>query len=221
MDRRVSAPERLLRAAAAAASRPQAPLYSPAARAALVAIVGLFALIAFTLLSGLRGNAAAIGPALAIVPAALCVVAGAGLLALALREAVPGRAASSAALVSAFVAGFTLLGLFSLWLDRAAGEPGGGFGPLGCYRAGLTIALPATLLFVWLLLRAFPMRPIVTGALGALGAGLFADATLHLICPATNLKHTLFIHGGAVATIALAGAVAGWVRSMVRSSRGL
>jgi hypothetical protein len=190
-------------------------------RAALVAVVGLGALLSFTLVSGLRGNAAAIGPALAIVPSVLCIFAGTGLFALALREAVPGRAASSAALTGAFAAGFALLAVFALWLDRAAGEPGGGFGPLGCYRVGLTIALPAAALFVWLFLRAFSLRPVAAGALGALGAGLFADATLHLTCPVTNLEHTLFIHGGAVATIALAGAVAGWVRSMVLSSRGL
>jgi hypothetical protein len=212
-------PRRLLEAAAKAAARPSPPLPTPRTGAALVVVAGLGVLFGFTLLRGLRGNAASLGLGLVLVPAALNVLAGAVLVALALKEGVPGRAVSTSIRAGAFASAFVLLALLAYGLDRATGSLGGGFGPMACYRVGLVIAVPAAGLFGWLLARAYPLRPVSAFSLGALGAGLLADATLHLTCPATSLEHTLGIHGGAVATLGLLGAIAGLFRSIRRRRR--
>ncbi len=217
----VHPPKTLRDAAARAASRPGRPLLAPGARAAFVVAIGLVALAIFVVGRGLRANAHALGLALTVVPAALLVLAGAALLALALREAVPGRAVASAARRGAFITVLVLLVVLAEWLARGGAGSRGGLPPLICYPLGLAVASPAIVLFGWLLFRAYPLRPVAAAALGALGAGLLADASLHLTCPATSLAHTLFVHGGAVATLALAGAAAGLVLSARRSSRAL
>ncbi len=212
-------PAALRAAAARAATRPRPPLRGPAVRAAFVVAAGLGALAVFLGLHGVRGNAAALGAVQMVLPAALRIVAGAALVALALREAVPGRAVPAWWRTSVFVVVPLLLALLAEWLDHAAGGPAPSLGPLACYPISLAMAVPASGLFAWLLARAYPLRPVSASSLGGLGAGLLADAAQHLGCPATSWVHTVGVHGGALLTLTAVAAALGWVESRRRAAR--
>ncbi len=212
-------PAALREAAARAAARPQRPLRAPAVRAAFVVAAGLGALAVFLGLHGMRGNAASLGALQMMLPAALRIAAGAALVALALREAVPGRAVPAWWRTAAFVAVPLLLALLAEWLDHAAGGPEPALAPLVCFPISMAIAVPAIGLFAWLLARAYPLRPVSAASLGALGTGLLADAAQHLGCSATSWMHTLCVHGGALATLTLLAAALGWAESRRRAAR--
>jgi hypothetical protein len=56
-----------------------------------------------------------------------------------------------------------------------------------------------------LLARGVLMRPLMTGALAGLGAGLFADSSWRLYCEVSDPAHVLTAHLGAVGLVTLAG----------------
>jgi hypothetical protein len=60
-----------------------------------------------------------------------------------------------------------------------------------------------------LLYRGLPARPVAAGALAGLAAGLLADASWRLFCEVSDPTHVLTAHAGAVASVALAGALVG------------
>jgi hypothetical protein len=190
--------------------RPVRPLPPPARRAVAFVPVGLFLLLGMPLLWGFRANLDAVGPALAWGPSLALVLGGLGVLALALREAVPGRDLSRG-LLAATVGGAAVLVLAVTALTNAlvptAVPPGadwqyaweclvmaGGPGLLGVAAAA------------WLASRALPTRPIVAGSLYGLGVGLMADAGARLFCWVSTPAHVLLAHGGAILGLGLAGA---------------
>jgi hypothetical protein len=205
----IGAPRELLQAVARDL-RPVRPLAPPAKRALALVPVGLALLLGMPLLWGFRSNLGALGPSLAWGPSLALLTAGLGVVALALREAVPGRDLSHGVLVatvggaSALVLAVTALtsALVPTTLPpslewRYAWE---------CLVMAAGPGLPGVAAAAWLASRALPTRPAVAGSLYGLGVGLMADAGARLFCWVSTPAHVLLAHGGAVALLALAGA---------------
>jgi hypothetical protein len=205
-----------LRAAVQERSTPVRPLLSPAYRTGAVLATGLVVSAVYLVVTGLRADAPGLGPVVVWLPAILRIVAAAGLVLLAAREASPSEGASALFRTAALLS-VPLLLLACAEALALAGGGGGGAGPLLCYVKVVALAIPAALLTAWLLSRAYPLRPVFSAVAGIGGGCLIAEAVLHLTCPATSPAHTLGVHGGAVATMAAAGAALGWMR--LRSRR--
>ncbi|RPH56414.1 DUF1109 domain-containing protein [bacterium] len=205
-------------------ARPVRPLFSPGVRALLVTLVALSAIPLALGMRGLRPDGESLGPVLLWIPALVRIAAGAALVLLALREGVPGQGAPPLLRAAALVGTPLLLVLLARWV--AAGAVGGmpmmmdgdmgGRTPEECFPRLMMLAAPALLFLGWLLARAYPLRPVTAMIAGALGAGLLADAALHLICPFTAVRHMLLVHGGAVAVLAAMAVLAGWVLGRLR-----
>ncbi len=132
------------------------------------------------------------------------------IVAAALRESIPGRGLSRTALTLT-IAGGLALPVVLLVLTATRFDVGLDAGEMfeegaSCFRISALAALPALLVAAWLAARALPIRPAVAGLLYGLGCGLVADAGLRLYCNYTTPLHVIFGHGGAVVSVALAGA---------------
>jgi hypothetical protein len=139
-------------------------------------------------------------------------LAGVLVVALALRESIPGRALSRGVLASAFVGGlvlpFAVLALTAT--SFAIGPSEFSFGEtVVCFRTSFAAAIPALLVVTLLVARALPLRPGVAGALYGLGCGLIADGGLRLYCEYSVPSHVLTAHAGAVVAALGAGALLG------------
>jgi hypothetical protein len=214
----MKAPDRL-RAAIERDLKPARPLARPAVRAlalvpfAIAIVVGIPALHAFrpdmSVIGFIRAWGFSIGQA----------AAGCSIVAVALRESIPGRTLSRAALAATIAVGIALPAVVLLFTtstftigpaDHAVTE---GF---ACFRTSALAALPALVFAGLLAARALPLRPFAAGALYGLGAGLMSDAGLRLYCDYSVLTHVLFSHIGAVAGVTLAGAALATVIQWVR-----
>jgi len=202
-----------LRAAIARDLKPVRPLLPPVTRALAIAPLALITVAAVPWLHVFRPDMAALGFwrgwGLSLAEA----VAGIAMIALALRESVPGRSLSARALVLAFGIGLSLPAAVLVATASASSwtlgpSPGQALGDgIACFRTSATAEIPAFLLVTLLLARAFPLRPVVAGALYGLGCGLIADAGLRLYCDFTVVEHVLFSHGGAVGFSVVMGAI--------------
>ncbi len=196
--------------------RPVRPLLPPITRAILVLSIALIGAGILLAIVGVRPDQGRLGPGSLWGPAVMRIGVGFFLLFLALREGVPGSGGPSRVQRGALAGTAILLLALTEWgaAGGAASVPSsiapGMRNLLGCYPKEILVALPALLLFSWLLARAYPLRPVFAATAGATGAALVADAVLHLTCPMTALSHTLFVHGGAVASIAAVAAGLGW-----------
>jgi hypothetical protein len=186
--------------------------------------VGVLA-IAPTLPSfGLRPDAGTLGAFWLWAPSALEALFGLVLIGLALREAVPGLGVSPRAIGAGVAAAFALQALVA-WSTHVV-SPGPAFDPatfwLGsaCARTEALLGIPAVLLTLWLVARAYPLRPERAGLLGGVGAGLFADGVQHLHCPLSDLRHVLVFHAGGMLGLALLGWLFGLALGSYRRSRG-
>jgi hypothetical protein len=142
-------------------------------------------------------------------------LAGVVVVAAALRESIPGRSFSRAALAWTVALGVIVpaaaLVLTASSFDLGP-EPGQGFAEgVACFRVSATAAIPALIVAAILAARAFPLRPGVAGALYGLGCGLIADAGLRLYCEYTAPPHVVFAHGGAIVGAMFAGALLAYV----------
>ncbi|MBP7677248.1 MAG: DUF1109 family protein [Thermoanaerobaculia bacterium] len=198
-----------LRAAVASDLRPVRPLASPARRAlALLAWAPLAA--AFVLaLRGLRPDAAELGLLLTWGVVLAEVSAGAGLVALALAEAVPARGPGRPAALLALGGAAALFVALAAATRRASrgmevDDPLVSFGPACAGMQGL-IGLTAFAVAALLVLRAAPMRARLAGLLAGAGTGFLAEGVYHLDCPITHLSHVLVWHGSAILLLALLG----------------
>jgi hypothetical protein len=152
------------------------------------------------------------------VETALRVGFGLTLLWMTMRSGEPGAGPPASWRRVGIISGsLLLLALVEWWIPLEGHAP---FGPgsagwrrglLGCWPAETALAFPAALASGVLLARAYPLRPIFSGAAGALGASLLADAAMHLTCPARVWTHTALVHGGAVAFVTALGGVGGWL----------
>lgn len=194
---------------------PAPPLASPGRRALVVLAVAAATAAVGLATRGLRPDLAELG-ASAWIEAGLRTGLGALLFALALRAGIPGagpaRAWGRAALVAAPI---FLLAVIDWAVPVGGHSPVGSdsagwwSGALRCFPVETSLALPAALLAGALLARAYPLRPVFAATAGATGAALVADAVMHLTCPARMWTHTGLVHGGAVAAVALLGALLG------------
>lgn len=80
--------------------------------------------------------------------------------------------------------------------------------PVACLQVLLLLSLPLTLLLTWQLMRAYPLRPGVTAALGGLASAGAAASLLTMIHPFDATVDDLAVH--AVAIVLVIG-VAKWL----------
>jgi hypothetical protein len=141
------------------------------------------------------------------------------ILAAGFREAVPGRELSTRALttlISISVVAFVLVnattqspvgiapGLWLHWFRE-------------CIGTAVTFSVPALIAPAWLVSRALPNRPALTGALCGLGVGIMADAGLRLFCWDGDYMHVLVAHGGAILLLVALGAVCATVIERIKA----
>jgi hypothetical protein len=215
-------PPRDLRDAIARDLKPARPLAAPAIRALALVPLALGIVVAVPVMQFFRSDMTAIGFVRAWGFSIAQALAGVAIVAAALRESIPGRALSRAAVVWMVAGGLaipaTLLlstaASFDLGPDRGRGLAEGAM----CFRTAATAAIPPLVFVAVLIARAFPLRPSVAGALYGLGCGLIADAGLRLYCEYTALSHVVFGHGGAILGAMLVGVVVTWI-SAPRSGR--
>src|SRR5262245_57903062 len=150
-------------------SSPVRPLLPPGPRAAVLTATGISVALAYLAISGMRADASTLGMWTVWVPAVLRLAAAGAWMLLVAREATPSEGVSAPVRLFAFVA-VPLLLLASAFSVARSGGDGSGFTPLLCYAKAVALALPAMGTALWLLGRAFPLRPV----LAYLGAGLSA-----------------------------------------------
>jgi hypothetical protein len=200
-----------LRARLAADYRPVRALPSPWARALWILPFALLALIAAPFAFSVRPDAANLGWrgvwGLSIAQSLMgLLVVGA-----ALRECIPGRDWSRAAIALwlsipvAAVVGVTILSWeASPVFLRSQWWMVGGL----CFAGSAATGLPVVALAGILASRAYPTRPLVAGSLLGLGAGLMADAGWRIFCHFSEPAHVLSAHLAAVIVSAIIGALA-------------
>jgi hypothetical protein len=211
----VSAPSRLpdaLRRRIADDLEPVRPLAAPNRRALLLVLPVALALGVLPMFFLERHGAplwSAIGGGISLVE----LIAGALLLWLALRDAVPGLGlgAKRASLALAGGLGVQLLIGLAIWGAGGALAPSADRLLIGwqCARAEGFLGLPILTAALWLGTRALPIRPRWSGALAGAAAGLLADAVWHLFCGRTDLLHVLVWHFGVTWLLTVVGFFAG------------
>jgi len=149
--------------------------------------------------------------------------AGLAIVALGLRESVPGRSLRITALVAASIVGLALpLIVLRATSDNFAVGPRSWsewqYG-MACFRTSVLAAAPILAASAFLTRRAFALRPVAAGILWGLGCGLIADAGLRLYCEFTTMPHVLLEHFGAVVFAMLAGAIIAPVTSHADQNR--
>lgn len=199
-----------LRARLEADYRPVRVLRSPLARTMAIVPVAIVALLAAPAYFEVRPDAARLGVAgvwgLSLGQFAI----GVAVLVAALRESVPGRGWSGAAILlwlTIPLAGIVGVTLFS-WnvspvLLRTEWWQVGAI----CFAGSAATALPVVALAAILASRAYPTRPAIAGLLLGLGAGLVADAGWRIFCHFSEPAHVLSAHLAAVIASAIVGSL--------------
>lgn len=208
-----------LRSAIAADLAPVRPLAPPLQRALAVVPFALLLLFAAPVVFDFR-DLTPLGWLWSWGASIAQVIVGVAAVALALREAVPGREWSGSALagVIAAVAILFLVVTVGSWSANpvALAPPRLGsalsqwyWWQVGamCAVGSAASALPAVVLSAVLVVRAFPLRPARTGALAGLGGGLLADAGWRLFCHYSEPAHVVVAHLGGVLIAVIVGAM--------------
>lgn len=179
-----------------------APLASPETRALRAALLALAAVAAGGVL--LRMGPRPHAPWWELV--LLVAVSLAGIW-LALRSAVPGRVPPARLWLPVLAAPAAFAAVAA-----ALSGLGGELGPVACLEAGVALAVIPALVVAFFVARAFPVRPLLSGALAGTSAGLLGVALLQIHCPMTTGPHLVVMHDG-VALIAAALGAATSLRS--------
>lgn len=189
--------------------RPVRPLAAPARRALVLAVWAPAAVALVVAIAPARPDAADLGWLFSWGVTLAELAAGAGLVTLALREAVPGAGTGRQAGISALAAAASLFALLAV-LSRGASagilvpDPLVSHGP-ACFALTGLIGLTALAVVAALILRSSPLRASFAGLLAGAGTGLMAEGVHHLECPVTHLAHVFLWHGSAVVLLALLG----------------
>jgi negative regulator of sigma F NrsF-like protein len=206
----VSAPDPLRRAVARDL-RPVRPLLPPFRRALILLPVALLTVAAVPLLHFFRSDMSALGWLGSWGLSFAEAVGGVLVVALALRESIPGRWLPGAAVAATLIAGLLLpyAVLAATARNFAIGAPPGAewSDGLACFRTSAGAAIPALLASAVLAFRALPVRPGIAGALYGLGSALIGDAGLRLFCEFTVPSHVIGAHGGAILAVVVVGIV--------------
>jgi hypothetical protein len=211
MSRRNEAPAVMpaaLRVRLAADFAPVRPLAPPAARLLWMVPLAMLLLVAAPGWFNLRGDADRLGGTWLWGASILQLAAGLAMVGAGLREAIPGRQWSRAALAIWFALplaiGLTVT--FFTW-SLSPTSLRGEWWSIGflCFGGSAATALPAVILGARLASHAYPTRPAVTGALVGTGAGLMADAGWRLFCHFSEPAHVLSSHAAGVVLAAALG----------------
>ena len=142
------------------------------------------------------------------------------ILAIALRQAVPGRGVSRRFLAATLIGAPALIVFVTIVtyaVEPTKMPPGVAFRFwFECVRWPVTIASPILLVASLLAMRAFPTRPGLVGALCGLAAGVLADSGWRLACDVSAPSHVLESHGLAVLLAAGLGALTSVVLDTLR-----
>jgi hypothetical protein len=200
-----------VRAAVANDLRPVRPLWPPSRRALALLPLAIAIVVGVPVVNYFRTDLGTLGFFRAWGLSILESLVGLAIVALGLRESVPGRALRIRALLLAAIIGLALpLVIYRVTTDTFTVGPRSWsewrFG-MACLRTSVLAAVPLLLASAFLTKRAFPLRPVAAGILWGLGCGLIADAGLRLYCEFTTLPHMVLEHFGAVVVSMLAGAV--------------
>ena len=215
----MSAPE-TLRRAVARDLRPVRPLLPPFRRALVLLPLAVFIVAAVPLLHFFRSDMAALGWLGSWGLSFAEAFGGVLVVALALRESIPGRLLSGAAVGATLTAGLLLP--YAVLAATApnltiGGPPGAEWADgVACFRTSASAAIPALLASAALVFRALPVRPGITGALYGLGSALIGDAGLRLFCEFTVPSHVFAAHGGAIVAVVVAGVIVAKVLDRTR-----
>ncbi len=204
--------------------RPVRPLASPGRRALALLPLGVILLIGLPAFWGWRGrhDIAVLAPSLSWPGSLLETVTGLVVLAVAFREAIPGRELpirTLAVVIGGVWAGFLI--------DNAIVQPIPSSVPLDvtvrwiwrCVAMETAFSIPALAVVTWLVSRALPTRPAWTGALCGMGVAMMADAGLRLFCWDGDLAHILIAHGGAVVVLMVLGALSASLVERIKARR--
>jgi len=198
-----------LREAIARDLQPARPLLPPSLRALVFAPLALATMVAVPSVYFFRPDLAELGVFRAWGLSIAEVIIGLTIVALALRESIPGRALSKRTVATAVLGGIaTPLLIYLITSERFdIGVPPRAqlYVSFICFRTSLGAAVPALLVVTALVARAFPLRPGVAGLLYGLGCGVIADAGLRLYCEFTMPSHVIAAHGGAVVAAMFVG----------------
>ena len=143
---------------------------------------------------------------------ALESLGGIALMGLALRQAVPGMTVRPRWILLALAAGVLLFTCVSLTTANVLPTPlddPSSWTRLAweCVIDELLFAIPSLAISAWLVARALPMRPSLTGAAYGLAIGLMTDAGLRLFCWIDQPLHVFAGHGGAILIATIGGAL--------------
>ncbi|HYN40191.1 MAG TPA: NrsF family protein [Thermoanaerobaculia bacterium] len=189
--------------------RPVRPLAAPARRALVLLVWAPVAVALVVAIAPARPDTADLGWLFSWGAVLAELIAGAGLVTLALGEAVPGRGAGRQAGLIALAGAASLFVVLAVLVRGASAgvkvpNPLLTHGPACLSLTGL-IGLTALAVVTVLILRSTPLRASFAGLLAGAGTGLMGAGVFHLDCPVTHLAHVLVWHGGAVALLALIG----------------
>ena len=204
-------PPDALRHAIARDLTPLDRLAPPHVRVLWLAPLALLLFIFAPAVFSVRGDTARLGFVLSWGVSFLETLLGLGIIAVALREAVPGTIVSRRAVVMVWALAITTVMAVTVVTWRVSPTPllqqGLGFVWRVCVAGMFVSALPPLVLALLLIRRAFALRPAVAGALSGLGSGLLADSGWRMFCHFTDPGHVFGAHLLAIALVTVAGAL--------------
>ena len=210
-----------LRARLAADYQPIRPLGSPWARALSIVPLAIIALIAAPVAFDVRPDATLgwLGVwGLSIAQSLIGVL----VIGAALRESIPGRDWSRAAIalwLAIPIVAIVAITIFSWEASPVSLRAGwwlvGGI----CFAGSAATALPVVALSSLLASRAYPTRPLIAGSLLGLGSGLMADAGWRIFCHFSEPAHVLSAHLAAVIMSTIIGAMAAMRHTRLRGEK--
>lgn len=200
--------------------KPVRPLASPERRALALLPIAVAVLVGLPEFWSWKTHAA-IAPSSSWALSALETLLSLVILAAGFREAVPGRELSGRAVTILMCTS----GVSFVLINTTSQSPSGVSHALWlqwleeCIALAITFSIPALIAPAWLVSRALPSRPTLTGALCGLGVGLMADAGLRLSCWDGDYAHVLVAHGGAIMILVALGAVVATIVERVKARR--
>lgn len=192
--------------------QPVEPLASPSRRLLALIPLALLLFVGPPMLYHWRDNLSLLSPWAIWGLSAFESCIGIALMWLALRQAVPGMSVKPRWIMLALFAGmFVFTGVSLTTADvlpttmpdsntwkRLAWE---------CVVMELPFAIPSIAISAWLVARALPARPSLTGAIYGLSAGLMTDAGMRLFCNINESLHVFGAHGGVILLGVVGGAL--------------
>jgi len=203
---------------------PVTPLPAPSRR--LLALVPLALVLFFgpPIYWGWRANLALLPGWTSWGLSVLESLGGAALMALAFRQAVPGLAVRRLWMWLAFAGAALLFASVSLTTAHVLPTPfhdASSWSQIAweCVYMELPFVLPSLAISAWLVARALPTRPALTGGAYGFAIGLMTDAGMRLFCEVDQAAHVFAAHGGVISLGAIGGALAATLIERVKYRR--